>query len=95
MLRSHTFPSPSPCMLALLRDERLAASRERTAPGVVPRPLSGTEWVRGACLFPWSRAELRTRSREKSKGHVVMSCHQEDKPFFRSMEELVTDLFWT
>ena len=54
---------------------RLAASHEGTAPGGVPRQLFRTAWVRGACLFPWSRADLRTRSREssicKSQRHFV------------------------
>ena len=89
MLRSHTVPSSSPCMLAVLRDERLAASRERTAPGAVPRQLSGRAWVRGACLFPWSQAELRSRDRNEPRGHVLSSRRQ---TFLRSMEELVTDL---
>ena len=71
---------------------RLAASREGTAPGGVPRQLFRTAWVRGACLFPWSRAELR--SRERPRG-LDMSCDHVNlskKAKLFEMEALVTDL---
>ena len=92
MLRSHTLPSPPQCMRALPRVERLAASREWTAPGVVPRQLSGTDGLVAHVCFPGHGPKGTC---VRAKGHVDMSSEQEDKHFRERWKSWWPIFLWT
>ena len=78
LLICYTFPSPPHCMRADPRDERLFARREWTAPGVVPRLLSGTDGFVAHVCFPGPWPNCRC---VRAKRYVDMSRKQEDKHF--------------